>query len=99
MMKQLGISIDELENVEEVRIRTSDLELIFREPDVIIMNAQGIKTYQISGVPEERPLIPQEDVKMVMEQTGADESTARSALEKAEGDLAKAIMELKEDEK
>ncbi len=36
----------------------------------------------------------EEDVKLVMEQAGVDEETARKALVEAEGDLAEAILKL-----
>jgi nascent polypeptide-associated complex subunit alpha len=40
--------------------------------------------------------INQEDIKTVMEQTNVSEAEAREAIEKAEGDLAKAILNLKQ---
>jgi nascent polypeptide-associated complex subunit alpha len=38
--------------------------------------------------------IPEEDVRMVMEQTGKDKATARKALESCDGDIAEAIVKL-----
>jgi len=38
--------------------------------------------------------VPEEDVRMVMEQTGKDRATARRALEECGGDLAEAIVKL-----
>ncbi len=95
MMKQMGISMSQLEDVEEVVIRTPTRELVFASPDVLIMDARGVKTYQITGTPEERPRIPGEDVQLVMEQTGKSEEEARKALQESGGDIAQAILNLK----
>lgn len=96
MMKQLGMKISELENVEEVVIRTNAKEIIIREPSVTVTEIQGQKIYQISGKEEERTKIDEDDVRLVMEQTGVSREEARGALEKTGGDLAEAILLLKE---
>ena len=55
MMKQMGINIEELDDVEEIIIRTSDKEYVFgSDVAVTIMVAQGQKTYQIMGDPSVR---------------------------------------------
>jgi nascent polypeptide-associated complex subunit alpha len=51
MMKQMGIDMQELD-AEEVVIRTADEELVFAEPDVQRMDAQGQQTYTIVGEPD-----------------------------------------------
>ena len=43
MMKQMGIDVEELENVERVIIQLSDKELIFEDATVTVMTAQGTK--------------------------------------------------------
>ena len=54
MMKQMGIEVTEIDAVS-VRIETADGdELVFDEPDVTRMDAQGQQTYQIVGEPEQR---------------------------------------------
>jgi len=97
MMKQMGISVTEIENVEEVIIRTADSEIVFDDAAVSIMDAAGTRTYQLTGTPHERArelVVPDEDIQLVIEQTGADEDAAREALEESGGDLADAIMRL-----
>lgn len=97
MMKQMGINVDELADVEQVIIRMPDREIIFNDANVTIMNAQGVDTYQIVGTPEEVPReveIPEDDIRLVMEQAGVSEDKARQALKDANGDLAEAIMAL-----
>lgn len=55
MMKQMGLNIEEIEDVEEVIIRTPDKEYFFDDDvAVTIMVAQGQKTFQIVGEPEIR---------------------------------------------
>jgi nascent polypeptide-associated complex subunit alpha len=97
MMKQMGINVDEIPDVEQVIIRTPDKEIIFNDANVTIMNAQGVDTYQIVGTPEEKAretVIPEDDIRLVMEQAGVPEDEAKQALKDANGDLAEAIMTL-----
>ncbi|WP_407355306.1 nascent polypeptide-associated complex protein [Methanolobus sp. WCC5] len=97
MMKQMGINITEIEDIEQVIIRTASKDIVFNDANVSIMNAQGVDTYQIVGTPEEvaRELqIPDDDVRLVAEQTGVSQDKARQALKDANGDLAEAILAL-----
>ena len=55
LMKQMGIEQEELRGVIEVIIRTRTKDLHFKEPSVTEVRAQGTRTYQIAGKPEERP--------------------------------------------
>ncbi len=94
-MKQMGMQTKQIE-AEEVIIRTSEKDIVISNPNVTLMNAMGQESYQIVGDAEERPRgrFVDEDVKMVMEKTGASEEEARKALEDA-GDIATAILSLK----
>ena len=97
-MKRLCIQQVEID-AKEVIIRTSDRELVFKEPQVSKVNMMGQNTYQIIGEPVERPLstepeISEEDIKTVMEQANVDKKTALGAIKKHNGDLAEAILEL-----
>jgi len=97
LMRQMGIKMEELEGVKEVIIRLENREIIIRDPAITIITAQGEKSYQIiPGSEEVRAVIsiPEEDIKLVMEQAGVDYDTAKKALEEAEGDLAEAILRL-----
>lgn len=99
MMKKLGIDVQELDDVQEVVIRTPGKDYVFKEASVSVMKAQGVETWQVSGTPEAvehevRLDASPEDVRMVVEQTGCDEATARATLEATNGDLAEAIVRL-----
>jgi len=97
MLKSMGIDIDELEGVKEVIIKMPDKEIIIENPSVAIMEAQGNKTFQISGDVKEKslgPVIPDTDIELVIAQTGVDPEQAKAALVEAKGDLAAAILKL-----
>ncbi|MBC7109831.1 MAG: nascent polypeptide-associated complex protein [Archaeoglobi archaeon] len=98
MMKQMGIEMEEMTDVEKVIIVRKNSELIITNPEVLVISAKGSKSFQITGTVEEvqKLQISEEDIKLVMEQTGADEETARKALEETKGDLAEAILKLME---
>ncbi|KAF5430115.1 nascent polypeptide-associated complex subunit alpha [Candidatus Methanophagaceae archaeon] len=104
MMKQTGINIEELSGVEEVVIKMVDSELVFPDASVTIMDAQGVRMYQITGTPEKRAkseqeepeelIISTEDVELVMEKAGCTEEKARAALIETNGDFVDAISKL-----
>ena len=98
MMRQLGIKQEEIPAVEVI-IRTEEKDLIIAKPSVSKVDMMGQETFQISGevIEKERSAraeISEEDLKTVMEQTGASEKEAREALNRNQGDLAQAIIEL-----
>ncbi|MDR0778433.1 MAG: nascent polypeptide-associated complex protein [Methanomassiliicoccaceae archaeon] len=103
-MKKMGIRNTDLKDVSEVVIRMPNEELVFKYPEVSIMEVQGTKTYQISGEPESRPVgsvdestgevIPAEDIELVMSQTGCDKETAVNALQAVGGQPAEAIIKI-----
>ena len=96
MMKKMGIAQQNLD-VKRVVFEMEDKNLVIDEPSVVQINMQGQTTWQVGGVAEEesKDEFTEEDVKMVMEKTGKSEAEVRSFLEKNNGDIALAIMELK----
>jgi len=104
MMKRMGIDQEEIAEVEEVVIRTKTKEIVFKDASVTAVTVQGQKSYQIVGTPEmkerkreergEEGGIPNEDVKLVMEQTGCTAKEARKALEETDGAPAEAILKI-----
>ncbi len=105
MLKNMGIDIEELDNVTEVIIRMPDKEIVIENASVAIMDAHGVRSFQISGDSRERSLsmaaevepelvILDSDVELVAAQTGAKAEDAKAALIAAKGDLAAAIMSL-----
>jgi len=97
MMKRLGINVKEIENIEKVIIQTDKKEYIFDNAEVTIMDAQGQKTYQVTGNPiinDRKEKMKDEDIKLIIEQTGKSKEEAIKTLEETNGDIAEAIMKL-----
>ena len=99
MMAKMGIKSSEL-NADKVIISCADRDIVITDPQVTMIEAQGTKSFQIAGTITENEKsvsieISEDDVKMVMESSGASEENARKALEDSNGDIAKAILELK----
>lgn len=55
MMKQLGINVEEVDDVEKVIIRTATKDIIIENASVSIMDAQGQRTFQVVGEPHDAP--------------------------------------------
>jgi len=102
MMKRMGISQEDIDDVEEIVIKTKSKDYIFHEAAVSIMTVQGQKTFQIIGEPEikargtgaEKKGGSSEDMELVMQQTGASAEEARKALEECDGQPAEAILKI-----
>lgn len=103
MMKKMGISQEQLP-VNRVVFEMEEGNLVIDEPQVLKIKMQGTETYQVSGEAEledsregvdgSDELFSDDDVNMVMEQSGKSRDEAVEALENAGGDIATAIMEL-----
>lgn len=106
-MKRLGITTEELTGVEEVIIRTKTKEYVLTEAAVTLMDMQGQKTFQVVGEATVRdrqagpapgkpaePSVPEEDVQLVMGQTGCDRERAVKALKESGGQPAEAILQI-----
>ncbi len=101
MMQRMGLSMNPMPDVQEVILRTSRKEITVENPEVAVLDMHGQKIFQVTGErisekelekPEEKVTIPEEDVRLVADQTGKSVEEAKRALEETEGDLAKAIL-------
>jgi len=98
MMQRMGLNMDAMPDVEQVIIKTSNKEIVIEEPEVAILEMQGQKIFQVTGgkisekAAERKLTIPEEDVRLVADQTGKSLEEARKALEECGGELAKAIL-------
>ncbi len=100
-MQQFGVQQTEIE-AEQVIIRLPDKDLVIDAPSVAIVNMMGQESFQISGDVREvshdaTPSISDADIDAVVSQTGKSKDEAKKALEAAEGDIAKAILTLSEE--
>jgi nascent polypeptide-associated complex subunit alpha len=103
MMQKMGMKVDEVANVTQVIIKTGLKEIVIEEPSVTLVTIQGQAMYQIAGgrVSEAAPqaistVTGEEDARLVAQQTGRPLDDAKKALVEAGGDLAKAILILKD---
>ena len=109
MMKQMGISQDEIDAARVVIEKEDGGKIIIDDPSVVKINMQGQENFQVSGevsevaggevgVGDVEEVVDNtdEDVKTLMEKCNCLEQDARMALEKANGDLTEAILELSE---
>jgi nascent polypeptide-associated complex subunit alpha len=97
MMKQLGMQMDQIEDVEKIVIYTAKGNWVFDTAEVTAMTMQGVTTYQVSGTPrfeESVVQIPDEDVRLVAEQASVSVEEARKALVTCRGDIAEAILKV-----
>ena len=94
LMRQMGMSMEQLENVEEVIIRTPEKEYRFADAEVNIMEVKGDQTFQVTGSPEVVERMSEDDVELVAEKTGKSMEEARVALKETDGDIAQAIINL-----
>jgi len=103
-MKKMGISQSEVPNVTEIIIRTRGDETVITNAQVICIDMNGSKSYQITGTEIVRPLtssseaagpqIPEEDIELVISQTGCNREKAVEALEATDGQPAEAIIKI-----
>ena len=98
MMKQMGLKMDELGDIERVIFQGKKREIVIEGPSVTSINMQGQSMYQVAGgtvtenAVEGGVEMPEEDVLLVAQQAGVSMEKAKAALEDAEGDLARAIL-------
>jgi len=94
MMRQLGMRMEEVPDVERVILQGREREIVVEGPVVTVIDLKGQKIFQVTGgrITERMLEIPEEDVQLVAQQAGVTPERARAALREAEGDLAKAIL-------
>jgi nascent polypeptide-associated complex subunit alpha len=106
MMAQMGIKSTEMSDVKTVIMKGATKDYMITDAQVTMIEAQGQKTFQIMGTfkevaksdeetkAEAAPAYSEEDVKLVMEQASVSREKALEALKNADGEPAKAIMDL-----
>jgi nascent polypeptide-associated complex subunit alpha len=97
MAKKMGIETQPID-ATEVIIRTPEKEILISNPQVSRVNMMGQDSWQITGDVSERSLekFTEDDVRMVASQAKVGDEEARAALTEADGDLAQAIMNLRD---
>lgn len=102
MMERLGMKSKEI-SASKVIIEEEGKEIVIENPSVILIQMQGQEVFQITGKyyekekKEEKIEASEEDIDFVSAQTGiADRELIKKEIENCKGDLAEAIMKLKE---
>jgi nascent polypeptide-associated complex subunit alpha len=94
MLKQLGMKMENIE-ATQVTIKTDNGDITIDNPQVVKTTMKGQIVYQVSGQVEEATY-NEEDVKLVMDQTGIkDKKKVEKALKESNGEVVEAIMKLK----
>src|SRR5205823_13389276 len=100
MMQRKGMQVKQIDDVTRVVNESGSKKIIIDEPEVAIVTVQGQTVYQVGGgrTREEGPASASsdEDAKLVAVQAGDSAEEATNALRQSGGDLAHAIILLKE---
>lgn len=97
-MRQFGIKSEEIE-AERVIIESKARKIVIEPASVTAVDMGGKKTYTVMGEEkQEEREISKEDIEMVVKQAKVSEKKALAALQKNDGDIAEAILELKGEE-
>lgn len=96
VMKQMGIKTEQIDASKVIIEKVDGGKIVLSNPSVQKMNMQGQESWQITGEESEEADegTKEEDVRLIMEKTGASAEKAKKALEEADGDIAEAILNL-----
>jgi len=99
MMQRMGMQVQQLGEVTKVIMETPTKRIIIDSPEVATVTIQGQTVYQVGGGTMREEGIgggSDEDVKLVASQAGVSAEEAANALRQSNGDLAQAIILLKQ---
>ncbi|MCD6398851.1 MAG: nascent polypeptide-associated complex protein [Candidatus Aenigmarchaeota archaeon] len=94
-MKKMGMKTEEM-NVKEVLFRGDEKEYIIRNPSVSKIEMGGTTTFQVIGNLEEKQRFSEDDIKIIIDQTGCSPEEAKKTLNET-NDIAEAILKLKKE--
>ena len=100
MMQRMGMQVKQVDDVTRVIIESASKRIVIDNPEVAIVTVQGQTVYQVGGgtAREEGPggESAQEDANLVASQAEVSVEEAAKALQQSGGDLAQAIIILKQ---
>jgi nascent polypeptide-associated complex subunit alpha len=101
LMRTMKIKIEDLSTIQQVILKSPSKDIIIDNPVVNVFEVKGEKIFQITGKISEKPIlvIPEEDIQLVAQQTGSSFEEAKKTLEQTNGDIAAAILSIKEKKK
>jgi nascent polypeptide-associated complex subunit alpha len=100
MMERMGLNMNEIKDVKEVVILTSEREIHLEKASVFEIKAKDTRVFQVTAenVTEKTiaaPKFTEEDISLVVTSANVGRERAISALEETGGDIALAILRLK----
>src|SRR5437016_13854075 len=100
MNQPMGMQVKQVEYVTRIIIESGSKRIVNDAPEVVSVTVQGQTVHQVGGgtAREEGPAgaSTQEDAKLVASQAGVSTEEASKALQQSGGDLAQAIILLKQ---
>src|SRR5438105_14462057 len=100
MMQRMGMQVKQVDDVTRVIIESASKRIVIDAPEVAIVTVQGQTVYQVGGgtarVEGPAGVSTQEEAKLVASQAGVSVDEAAKALQQTVGDLAHAIIDLKQ---
>lgn len=94
--RQMGMNMEHIDAGEVIIKKKDGSQIVISSPSVSRINVMGQETFQVTGEVKETPGegFSEDDVELVVDQTGASPEAARDALRES-GDLTQAIMKLR----
>ena len=99
MMQRMGMQVQQLDDVTKVIMESPTRRIVIDNPEVATVTVQGQTVYQVGGGTMREEGVggaSDEDAKLVASQAGVTIEQATSALRQSNGDLAQAIILLKQ---
>ncbi|HLD76285.1 MAG TPA: nascent polypeptide-associated complex protein [Candidatus Norongarragalinales archaeon] len=99
LMRQMGIKNEPVDCERVEIIKTDGSKILVQNPQVILIEMKGQKSFQVSGEVSDVGSNEKEetDADLVMKETGCSRQEAQIALDEAGGNLAEAILKLKKE--
>lgn len=95
LMRQMGMESRDIP-ARKVVIETEEGSYVLDDPQVTEIKMQGQASFQIAGEVRFEAHASEGDIEMVMSQAGCGREEAEGALRASNGDIAEAIISLKE---
>lgn len=99
MLQRMGLQVQQLDDVERVIMETPTKRIIIDNPEVATVTVQGQTVYQVGGGSIREEGVggtSVDDASLVAAQAGVSQDEAVEALRQSGGDLAQAIVLLKQ---
>ena len=100
MMQRMGMQVQQLDDVIRVIMETPSKRIVIDDPEVATVTVQGQTIYQVGGGSVKEEVVSGQasvdDAKLVASQAGVSQEEASEALRQSGGDLAQAIVLLKQ---